>query len=377
MRIIIGADIYIQGKDLSFFQSKNIEGLLGNELKEKLLSSDFRIFNLEGPVTKSNFSIQKCGPNMKMPVSIMSGLKLLNPSLLTLANNHIMDYGKDGYIETVLLLNENKIPYVGVGDSIYSVKKNHIFEKDNLKIGVYACAEHEFSIASSIFPGANPYDSLYTFDDISELKKICDYVIVLYHGGKECYRYPSPELQRTFHKMVDKGASLVIAQHSHCIGCYEHYKEATLVYGQGNFIFDDENNDFFNSGLLIELSIKKENDLIKTSIEYIPFERNINGGIKVSKDKSVLNNFNERSQQIKCSDFIENSFKSFSRENALIYLDAFQGSNLFYRILKKIFGKSIILKFYSKTEIFNRLRNYIECESHKEVLLNILKNING
>lgn len=73
MKIIIGADIYITGNDLPFFESKDIEGLLGKELREALLTSDYRIFNLEGPITESNSPIKKCGPNMKMPASIISG----------------------------------------------------------------------------------------------------------------------------------------------------------------------------------------------------------------------------------------------------------------------------------------------------------------
>ena len=78
------------------------------------------------------------------------------------------------------------------------------------KIGIYACVEHEFTVATEKESGANPIDLLETPDHIVELKKQCDYVIVLYHGGKEQYRYPSPNLQKTCRKLVEKGADLVV-----------------------------------------------------------------------------------------------------------------------------------------------------------------------
>ena len=65
-----------------------------------------------------------------------------------------------------------------------------------MKIGIYACAENEFTIATDTTAGANPFDPFESLDHIQNLKRSCDYVIVLYHGGKEHYRYPSPYLQK-------------------------------------------------------------------------------------------------------------------------------------------------------------------------------------
>lgn len=90
-----------------------------------------------------------------------------------------------------------------------------------------------------------------TFDYIAKLKTECDFVVVCYHGGKEKFRFPSPNMIRVFKKIADKGADIVIAQHTHCIGTYEEYKGSLLVYGQGNFIFDRADNVFYNNGLLL------------------------------------------------------------------------------------------------------------------------------
>ena len=68
--------------------------------------------------------------------------------------------------------------------------------------------------------------------------RLCNSII---NGGKEHYRYPSPDLQKICRKFIDKGADLVVCQHSHCIGCEEKYNHGTIVYGQWNFLFDRSN----------------------------------------------------------------------------------------------------------------------------------------
>mgnify|MGYP002235661412 CR=1 FL=1 len=103
----------------------------------------------------------------------------------------------------------------------------------DIKIGFISFAEHEFTIASENTPGANPFNEEDAIRVIHSLKNECDYVVALYHGGIEHYRYPSPQLQHRCRRLVDSGADYVICQHSHCIGCYETYDNSTIVYGQG------------------------------------------------------------------------------------------------------------------------------------------------
>lgn len=134
------------------------------------------------------------------------------------------------------------------------------------KIGIYACAEHEFTIATEDKPGANPFEPLDSLDHISYLKTKSDYTIILYHGGKEHYRYPSPYLRKVCKRMVEKGADLVIAQHSHCIGCYEEYNGATIVYGQGNFIFDMSDSECWQTSLIVRVGLENKG----AYVDYIP-----------------------------------------------------------------------------------------------------------
>lgn len=234
MKLLIAGDTVPTPSNYALFESSDLRALVGEEIESLIAQSDFFILNLEAPLVDEDTPIAKCGPNLRAPTNTIAGLQAMKPGLISLANNHIMDHGEEGLLSTLNVLKQANIAYTGVGNNLKEAALPHIFDVEGQRIGVYSCAEHEFSIATDDAPGANPFDPLYSLDHIADLKKICDHVIVLYHGGKEHYRYPSPNLQKTCRRMVEKGADLVVCQHSHCIGCREEYRDSIIVYGQGN-----------------------------------------------------------------------------------------------------------------------------------------------
>ena len=80
--------------NIELFNNADVITLLGQELLSLWNSVDIRIFNLEVPLTDKKAPIDKCGPNLIAPTSTINGIKALNPSLITLANNHILDQGQ-------------------------------------------------------------------------------------------------------------------------------------------------------------------------------------------------------------------------------------------------------------------------------------------
>lgn len=252
--LLISGDLVPLHNDEVYFASGNIDNCIGKDIFDYFAKSKYRICNLEAPLTREDVGILKCGPNLKINPDCITGLKKLQIDMVTLANNHIMDYGEKGLNETIELLKNNGIQYSGAGKNTTESSKPAYFRICGKKIGVFCCAENEFSIATEKTPGAYGFDSLYTLDFISHIKESCDYLIVLHHGGKEFYRYPSPGLAKTCKRMVDKGADLVVCQHSHCIGCEMDYKGAKIIYGQGNFLFNRKHDEFWDSGLIIKLS---------------------------------------------------------------------------------------------------------------------------
>lgn len=365
MKIIIGADIVPTKSNIKIFESGMAEKLVSRGLFERLNKTDVRIFNLEAPLTDELSPIEKCGPCLAASAKCVNGIKSLGADIVTIANNHIMDHGAQGLFSTVKALESTGIEYIGVGENIESVTKSHIIEKDGLKVGIYACAEHEFSIATEKLPGANPFDPLESPDHIAELKSRCDYVIVLYHGGKEYYRYPSPNLRKTFRKLIDKGADLVIAQHTHCVGCKEEYHNGTAVYGQGNFLFDDGDNEFFNSGILIGVDIDKD----EAAVEYIPICRD-GAAVKLAEENEyaeIIGKFDERSEEIKKVGFVEDKYKEFALSKRKTYINGLYGVNPFFKIADKLCGHKLQRRIKKPQRL--TIKNYIECEAHRELML--------
>lgn len=371
LRLCIGADLVPTNNNVHMFNKCNIDDLIGRELSDVLKESDYRVFNLEVPLVDQQRPIVKCGPNLIAPTSTIRGIKEIGVDLLTLANNHILDQDIQGLDSTIQLLHNNNIAYVGVGDSLETASKPRIFEKNGLRIGFYACAEHEFSIASEKLSGANPYDPLYSFDHVRDLKKECDFVVVLYHGGKEHYRYPSPMLQRIFRKFAEVGADLVVAQHTHCVGCMEEYNGSTLIYGQGNFLFSMDDNEYWNTALLISVDIEAKGVY---HCEYIPIKKNGNG-IILDSDSGTINEFFARSAKIQQEGFIQTQYEALAESMCKGYFSRISGrlfSFLPIRILNKLMSYKLFSIVYGP-KVYASIENCFECEAHRELFTCFLR----
>lgn len=343
------------------FCEGSIEKLIDSGIKKALSQADYRIFNLECPLYDGNTPIPKIGPNLAAPVSTINGILKFKPSLLGFSNNHILDHGDEGLFSTMTALRDNNTEFIGAGENLQEATRAYVFELNGIRVGIYACAENEFSIAGKNKPGANPFDPLESLDHISSLKKTCDYVVVLYHGGKEHYRYPSPCLQKICRKIAEKGADLVLCQHSHCIGCYEEYKGSTILFGQGNFLFDRSESEFWQTSLLVLADFD-----VKMTVKYLPICKD-GSSVRMSNDEEVekiLSEFETRSKRILEEGFVEKNYVEFA--------DGLLNSYL-YRLLKpdypfEEFSESILDDTYYLSAL-----NEIRCEAHNEVIMTAIK----
>ena len=349
----------------SFFSEGNIDALIDGSLFSLIHSADYRIFNLEAPLTDRKQPIVKDGPNLMAPASSVNGIRQLDPVIVCLANNHIMDHDEQGLFRTMENLSQHQIQYVGAGKNLQDAAKPLIVEKEGVRVGIYACAEHEYSIAEDERAGANPFDPLESLDHIVRLRSQCDFVLVLFHGGKEHYRYPSPGLQKVCRKMAEKGADLIVCQHSHCIGSFEKFGKSTIVYGQGNFLFDRRSDEFWDTGLLVNAVFGNE-----LSVEFIPICRNGNGvSLPESKiSETILKDFYERSENITKAGFIVSEYEKFCKSSGLFYMGAFAGFGRIIRKMDKILNGAFTGLIYSSKKL-DMIQNFIECEAHRELFL--------
>lgn len=356
MKMIIGADLVPTEANYEAFNDGDALALVGEKIKRKLDEADFRIFNLELALTDAPSPIKKAGPNIGAPTSTVKGIVALGADLLGRSNNHVLDHGYKGFVSTNEALDKAGIPYVGVGFTKEEAKKPYYFEKDGIRVGVYACCEHEFSWVEDYGFGANGFDPLEALDDISAAKKDCDYLIVLYHGGKEHYRYPSPHLVKVCRKIAEKGADIVLCQHTHCVGTEEDYLGKKIIYGQGNFVFDKKyaNVPTWGEGFLVSADISENG----VKYEYIPYGKT-DGGIAYDESGEILKGLKERSEEIKEPGFIEKTFVDMAKDTVA---DTYAKWILGHEPTEKELEERLIALFH-----------YAECDVHNECLLTGLR----
>ncbi len=295
MKICIGADICPTAKS----EEKFIQGdarYLFTDVLDIVNDSDRFVINLECALTDTDGRIKKCGPHLKASPKCINGLKNLKITDVALSNNHVYDFGIQGLKDTMNVLDGAGIGYMGIGENDTDSRKPYYIRQDGKTIGFINVCEHEYSYALENRMGCNPIEPCLTMADIREAKKNADFVVVLYHGGKEHSGYPSPRLRNLCREMVNNGANAVITQHSHCIGCYEEYNGGHIVYGQGNlhFAYTLDIDSWF-TGMLIRLDISDE-----MKINFFPTKME-GAQIKLAKGKEyddIMSVFKERNQSL-------------------------------------------------------------------------------
>ncbi len=284
-----------------------------------------------------------------------------------MANNHILDHGAQGVENTLRLAQSAGMATVGAGRNLAEARRILIRKVGDLRIGLLAVAEHEFSIAAADSPGANPLDLIDIVRNIAEHRGKWDYLIVLLHGGNEGYPYPSPCLMETCRFLVEQGAGAVLCQHSHCVGCYEEYRGGHIVYGQGNLVFSwPDALPEFDEGILVRLCITESG---KSHAELLPCRQSdLQPGVRKMKRaeaEALLHAMAERSAKIKDPAFVKDQWRQFCNTRKRSYLSRVLGHGSFLRRLNCHVDLSRYL--YSK-EALLAVRNVVLCEAHREAL---------
>lgn len=321
---------------------------LFNDTLDLYKNNDVCFVNLECALTDSENAIKKFGPNLKAHPNTAKVLKNIGVTHCGLSNNHIFDFGIEGTVDTLKYLDEERLEYTGFGNNVEDSRRDLIIEKDGEKIAIIAVCEHEYSYALEDRMGSRPFDEFETLEDIRVAKQNADRVIVIYHGGKEHCRFPSPRLMRAFRAMARAGADVVLGQHSHCIGCYENYNGSHLLYGQGNFHFVKPS--FMTVAESWNTSLAVKYDTKSGEIEFIPLANTDNGGIELAKGdekKKILDRLEACSAKLKNGEW-KQEWHAFCETVAPMYNQNLDGRPEF--VYSSVIG------------------HYLDCEAHTDVL---------
>lgn len=365
--VVIGGDVCPIGKNLPLFKNGDAKKIF-NDLLIEFKNADLSLINLECPLISSPDPIVKSGPVLGVESNCVNGIINAGIDVVNLANNHIMDHGPKGLENTIKVCEEGGISIVGAGKDLSSARKILIREINRVRFGILAVAENEFSTATNNSWGANPIDLIDYVRNVKTHESEFDYLIVLIHGGNEHYPFPSPRLQKTCRFMVEMGANAVIVQHTHCIGCYEKYQNAHIVYGQGNLIFDSLNaTKEFCEGFLVKLSIM--NDL-SSEMHLIPYIQSYlgPGAKKMNKEEEATFRYDMEKRSLSITDgmFVQQKWVEFCEAKKDEYLGFLLGHN---PLLRKLFSYPFFRNLLcSKKVLTTYIRNIILCESHRDIL---------
>ena len=347
-----------------------------DEIKDLTKSADYSIVNFECPVVEGNVKpIEKCGPALRTERNAVSAMKYAGFDCATLANNHFRDYGDAGCKTTIEELQKQNIDYVGGGLNLTEAQKTLYKDLDGKRVAIVNFCENEFSIATETSAGAAPIDTVDNYNQITEARKNADYVLVIIHGGHEHYQLPSPRMKKLYRHYVDLGADAVVNHHQHCYSGYEYYNGKPIVYGLGNFCFDEGiENNIWNYGYMVNIDL----NAVNITFEIIPYKQ-CNGNTKVSlllKDERILfdNKLSELNDIIGNDERLTASFEQLcsSREKWVKrILNSYHN-----RYLNAAANRNLIKRPASK-QAMRAIYNYIICEAHRDIVLNIIdKNYN-
>lgn len=369
MKILISGDLFVSDQ----YYSKQF---INKSVIDLFEISDYRIVNLEAPITEENpkNKILKTGPHLRMSsYTIMPYLHQLKIDAVTMANNHILDYGNKGITDTFKELVNHKIEYIGAGNDLTEARKPLSLYKDGIKIAILNFCENEWSIAEKDSPGANPMDIIDNANQIREAKANHDKVIAIVHGGHEYYNLPSPRMQKQYRFYADQGADIIVGHHTHCISGNEVYKGVPIYYSLGNFLFTKNNiYDDWYTGLVLEIEIS--NDKIHCEVHPVRQEK-VNFKLSLLKgiDKEViLDIFKTYCTVIDNPDELRNNWNNYIEKQSKQYLNFWSPlssiKNRYISVILRRLGVNFINKKTASLHL-----NLMRCEAHNNLSKEILE----
>ena len=228
-----------------------------------LKKSDISFVNLEGPVSDQGVDKRNLY-SFRMDPSVAPALAGAGVSIVSVANNHVGDWGRLAYVDTLANLKENEILYTGGGNNSTEAETPTIIEKYGMKIGFLGFSDkgpNDMAVTAEnagLLLASNP-----RFDEIIQnASNQVDYLIVSFHFGEEYITKHDARQENLAHRAVDNGAKLVIGHHPHVVQDTEVYKNSYIAYSLGNFIFDQAFSTNTMQGMLLNVKLNMDGSMI-------------------------------------------------------------------------------------------------------------------
>jgi poly-gamma-glutamate synthesis protein (capsule biosynthesis protein) len=251
-------------------------------VRRLMAGSDIRFGNLELPLTERVAATYK-DYVFRAPPSSVDALTGAGFNVLSLANNHALDYGSEGLLDTLATLERAGIAGVGAGRSAEEARRPAVLTVKGVRVAFLAytntpndsisgwnAAADE---AGAERPGVAWGRAEDIRRDVAAARAGADVVIVSLHSGFEYTATPNPRQRELARASVDAGAALVLGGHPHVLQGVEFYRGAPIIYSLGNFVFDLDDDDRRQPGLPSVLTTIFRVTLTKqgvTSVRFLP-----------------------------------------------------------------------------------------------------------
>ncbi len=231
-------DIMLAGKWAPVLRSKGY-GYPFAGVTPELAGADINLANLESPIASrgSEFSAKQF--RFRAEPAVARAIRKAGFNLVTLANNHSMDFGGEALAETLRHLDSAGIAWIGAGANLDEARKMALYTIKGKKIAFlgYSLTHPIEFYAGKNRPGTTPgYEKLVTAD-VTSARNQADYVIVSFHWGKEASDTIQDYQRNAAHKAIDAGADAIIGHHPHILQGIELYRNGIIFYSLGNFTF--------------------------------------------------------------------------------------------------------------------------------------------
>ncbi len=272
------------------------------DIVDLLLEADYSFLNLETSVSDRGISTKPAGYGFRSDPKHLESLVNAGIDMVLLANNHVLDYGYDAFLDTLENLEKNEIEYIGAGENYESASKVKYVDIKGKKIGFFGANSvipNDGWIATSEKGGIMPLKDEYFEEIIDLLKKAkeeCDYLFAVFHWGREYVNYPDDWQVGFSEKLIDAGVDFIIGSHPHVLQGVDINKQNAIFYSTGNLVFYF-NTDDSKLTALFELEI--DNSGIVSSRVYPIRINNLKANLLKKEDslfKEIIGNLNTRSK---------------------------------------------------------------------------------
>lgn len=248
--------------------SKNSVDYPFEHVRDIISGADLAFGNLETTLATTGTKLPGKQIWFRAVPEAAQGLKRAGFDVVSLANNHILDYDTPALMETIHTLENRGIGFVGAGENLSRARQPLIVIKDGLRLGFLAYNEFYNYYWSTAYKrtfeatdqiaGTAPMKGEIIEEDIKKLRGLCDILVVSLHWGIEESNSVTGKQRELAHNIIKWGADLVLGHHPHVLQGIEFYNGKLIAYSLGNFVFDqnDENN---KQSMILEITFKNSN----------------------------------------------------------------------------------------------------------------------